>query len=119
VIAFGKLSGKYKFRLFQGAPVSFPGQHMINLVVAIAIIALGLVFCFARGHHAGLDAVHAHDRAGLRARRADHHPDRRRRHAGGGVDAEQLFRVGGGRHRFFARWSDRPARSCRTSCARR
>jgi NAD(P) transhydrogenase subunit beta len=49
VIAFGKLAGKYKFRLFQGAPVSFPGQHMINLVVAIAIIALGLVFCFAPG----------------------------------------------------------------------
>ena len=46
VIAFGKLSGKYKFRLFQGAPVSFPGQHMVNLGVAIAIIALGLVFCF-------------------------------------------------------------------------
>jgi len=49
VIAFGKLSGKYKFRLFQGAPVSFPGQHMINLAVAIAIVALGLVFCFADG----------------------------------------------------------------------
>ena len=49
VIAFGKLAGKYKFRLFQGAPVSFPGQHMINLVLAIAIIALGLVFCFAPG----------------------------------------------------------------------
>src|SRR3546814_7487920 len=28
VIAFGKLSGKYKFRLFQGAPVVFSGQHM-------------------------------------------------------------------------------------------
>ena len=27
VIAFGKLSGKYKFRLFQGAPVQFGGQH--------------------------------------------------------------------------------------------
>ncbi|RSZ59492.1 NAD(P)(+) transhydrogenase (Re/Si-specific) subunit beta [Massilia atriviolacea] len=49
VIAFGKLSGKYKFRLFQGAPVSFAGQHMLNLGIAIAIIALGLVFCFAPG----------------------------------------------------------------------
>ena len=29
VIAFGKLSGKYKFRLFQGAPVTFPGQHVL------------------------------------------------------------------------------------------
>jgi len=49
VIAFGKLAGKYKFRQFQGAPVSYPGQHLINLVVAIAIIVLGLVFCFADG----------------------------------------------------------------------
>ena len=49
VIAFGKLSGKYKFRLFQGAPVRFAGQHMVNLAIAVAIIALGLVFCFAAG----------------------------------------------------------------------
>ena len=49
VLAFGKLSGKYKFRLFQGAPVSFAGQHILNLVIAIAIVALGLVFCFADG----------------------------------------------------------------------
>ena len=49
IIAFGKLSGKYKFRLFQGAPVRFAGQHMLNLGIAIAILALGLVFCFAPG----------------------------------------------------------------------
>jgi len=49
VIAFGKLSGKYKFRLFQGAPVSFKGQHFLNLVLAIAMIALGLIFCLAPG----------------------------------------------------------------------
>ena len=36
VIAFGKLSGKYKFRLFQGTPVSFPGQHKLNLVLGLA-----------------------------------------------------------------------------------
>ena len=46
VIAFGKLSGKYKFRLFQGAPVVFPGQHMLNLVLGIATVALGLAFMF-------------------------------------------------------------------------
>ena len=46
VIAFGKLSGKYKFRLFQGAPVSFAGQHKINLAVGIAILVLGLYFTF-------------------------------------------------------------------------
>ena len=44
VIAFGKLSGKYKFRLFQGAPVSFPGQHKINLVLGLITLALGLAF---------------------------------------------------------------------------
>ena len=46
VIAFGKLSGKYKFRLFQGAPVTFGGQHMLNLVLGVATLALGLVFTF-------------------------------------------------------------------------
>ena len=44
VIAFGKLSGKYKFRLFQGAPVQFAGQHWLNLALGIAMIACGLAF---------------------------------------------------------------------------
>ena len=44
VIAFGKLSGKYKFRFFQGAPVVFKGQHLINLALALATVALGLDF---------------------------------------------------------------------------
>ncbi|TMH00458.1 MAG: NAD synthetase, partial [Betaproteobacteria bacterium] len=44
VIAFGKLAGKYKFRLFQGAPVVFPGQHWLNLVLGLATIALGIAF---------------------------------------------------------------------------
>ena len=46
VIAFGKLSGKYKFRLFQGAPVTFAGQHKLNLVLGLATLGLGLVFTF-------------------------------------------------------------------------
>ena len=46
VIAFGKLSGKYKFRLFQGAPVQFAGQHKLNLVLGLAMLGLGLVFAF-------------------------------------------------------------------------
>ncbi|MFC3106426.1 NAD(P)(+) transhydrogenase (Re/Si-specific) subunit beta [Undibacterium arcticum] len=49
VIAFGKLAGKYKFRLFQGAPVSFKGQHFVNLVLAVAMVGFGLIFCFAPG----------------------------------------------------------------------
>jgi H+-translocating NAD(P) transhydrogenase subunit beta len=46
VIAFGKLSGKYKFRLFQGAPVTFAGQHMLNLVLGLSMVGLGLGFAF-------------------------------------------------------------------------
>jgi H+-translocating NAD(P) transhydrogenase subunit beta len=44
VIAFGKLSGKYKFRLFQGAPVVYPGQHLTNLVLALSMIGFGILF---------------------------------------------------------------------------
>jgi H+-translocating NAD(P) transhydrogenase subunit beta len=42
VIAFGKLSGKYRFRLFQGTPVRFGGQHPLNLVLGLAAI----YFCY-------------------------------------------------------------------------
>ncbi len=44
VIAFGKLSGKYKFRFFQGAPVTFSGQHLINLVLGLSMLGLGIGF---------------------------------------------------------------------------
>jgi NAD(P) transhydrogenase subunit beta len=46
VIAFGKLSGKYKFRLFQGAPVQFAGQHKLNLILGLATLFFGLMFMF-------------------------------------------------------------------------
>ena len=46
VIAFGKLSGKYKFRLFRGAPVQFAGQHKLNLLLGLLMLGLGLVFSF-------------------------------------------------------------------------
>ena len=55
VIAFGKLSGKYKFRLFQGAPVVFSGQHALNAVLGAATVALGLYFTATE--HAGAFAV--------------------------------------------------------------
>jgi H+-translocating NAD(P) transhydrogenase subunit beta len=52
VIAFGKLSGKYKFRLFQGAPVTFTGQHKLNLALGLAAI----FFCFGFWHsQSGMD----------------------------------------------------------------
>ena len=44
VIAWGKLSGTSKFRLFQGAPVTFPGQHWLNL--ALGVLALFFLFGF-------------------------------------------------------------------------
>jgi NAD(P) transhydrogenase subunit beta len=46
VIAFGKLSGKYKFRLFQGQPVTFAGQHKLNLALGLAAV----FFCFGFWH---------------------------------------------------------------------
>jgi len=46
VIAFGKLSGKYKFRLFQGAPVTFSGQHKLNALLGLAAV----FFCFGFWH---------------------------------------------------------------------
>ena len=48
VIAFGKLAnlGK-KFRLFSSSPIVFKGQHMVNLLLAIAMIGLGGAFVMA------------------------------------------------------------------------
>jgi NAD(P) transhydrogenase subunit beta len=44
VIAWGKLSGGSKFRLFQGAPVVFKGQHALN--AALGLAAAFFVFGF-------------------------------------------------------------------------
>jgi NAD(P) transhydrogenase subunit beta len=48
VIAFGKLAnlGK-KFRLFSSSPIVFKGQHIVNLLLAIAMAALGIAFVLA------------------------------------------------------------------------
>jgi NAD(P) transhydrogenase subunit beta len=45
VIAFGKLAGLGKYsRLFSSAPVVFTGQHIVNLLLAVAMIGSGFVF---------------------------------------------------------------------------
>jgi NAD(P) transhydrogenase subunit beta len=45
VIAFGKLAGLGKhFRLFSSAPVVFPGQHWLNLALALVMIGFGIAF---------------------------------------------------------------------------
>ena len=48
IIAFGKLAGLGKqFRLFSSAPIVFTGQHLVNLVLAIVMVAFGLMFVTA------------------------------------------------------------------------
>jgi H+-translocating NAD(P) transhydrogenase subunit beta len=46
VIAFGKLSGTYKFRLFQGAPVQFAGQHKLNLILGLILLGNVAMYTF-------------------------------------------------------------------------
>jgi NAD(P) transhydrogenase subunit beta len=48
IIAFGKLAnlGK-KFRLFSSAPIVFGGQHLVNLLLAVVMVGLGVVFVMA------------------------------------------------------------------------
>jgi len=50
VIAFGKLSGTYKFRLFQGAPVTFPGQHVLNAVLGLALLGLIVAYTMTQSN---------------------------------------------------------------------
>ena len=48
VIAFGKLAGLGKhFRLFSSAPVVFPGQHWLNLALALVMVGFGAAFFMA------------------------------------------------------------------------
>ena len=48
IIAFGKLAGLGKqFRLFSSAPIVFKGQQLTNLLIAVVMIAMGLMFVFA------------------------------------------------------------------------
>ncbi len=48
VIAFGKLAGLGKhFRLFSSAPVVFPGQHWVNLILALVMVGFGAAFFMA------------------------------------------------------------------------
>jgi NAD(P) transhydrogenase subunit beta len=45
VIAFGKLAGLGKhFRPFSSAPVVFPGQHWLNLILGVVMIVFGILF---------------------------------------------------------------------------
>ena len=50
VIAWGKLSGKSKFRLFQGAPVQFAGQHWVNLGLGLLTVFFIFGFWHSQSH---------------------------------------------------------------------
>ncbi|NOT25796.1 MAG: NAD(P)(+) transhydrogenase (Re/Si-specific) subunit beta [Acidobacteria bacterium] len=48
VIAFGKLAGLGKYgRVFSSAPVTFTGQHVVNLALALAMFGFGFAFVTA------------------------------------------------------------------------
>src|SRR5437588_2922599 len=52
VIAFGKLSGKIR-----SAPVVFPGQHWVNLALAIAMVGFGIWFFLSPDEHKWLPYI--------------------------------------------------------------
>ena len=94
VIAFLKLSGR-----MSGKPIMLPGRHVINIALFAALIF------FIYGFYVSQSAMDFWLIVALVAdlRRADHHPDRRRRHAGRDLDAQFLFGMGRRRHRLHAR----------------
>ncbi|KZE32441.1 NAD(P)(+) transhydrogenase (Re/Si-specific) subunit beta [Crenobacter luteus] len=49
VVAFGKLSGK-----FGAKAVTFSGQHLLNLLLAVAMVGFGVVYFFTDSHAAFL-----------------------------------------------------------------
>jgi H+-translocating NAD(P) transhydrogenase subunit beta len=52
VIAFGKLAGLGNYsRLFSSAPVVFPGQHLLNLGLALAMLLSGYYFLDSTPFH--------------------------------------------------------------------
>ena len=87
LIAFAKLNGN-----MSGAPILLPARHLLNIVISVPLIVLSSSF---RASSAGLGLL-GHRRPGVRVRHHADHPDRRRRHAGGGLDAQLLFGLGGG-----------------------
>ena len=92
VIAFAKLQA-----LMSGAPITFPYQHPLNPGIAALLVAADHR---VRCHRRQPVRVLADRHPVVRHRLPADHPDRRRRHAGGRLDAEQLLGLGGLRHRL-------------------
>ena len=97
LIAFGKLSGK-----ISGKPMLLPGRHFAQSGGPAGgdLVRLEVhQHAFGGRRHDAADRDDRH-RAALRHPHGD--GDRRCRHAGGGVDAQQLLRLGSGGDRLHA-----------------
>ena len=110
LIAFGKLNGK-----IGGKPLLLPARHWLNLAGLLVVIWFGREFLNAHSIADGMTAADRDDgdRAFVRHPHGDGHWWCR--HAGGGLDAQQLFRVGRGSNRLHAvqRPADRHRRTGR------
>jgi hypothetical protein len=104
VVAYGKLSGNSSLLPFKidTAAKQLPGGHMLNAAAAAASVLLLILYLSGSGTWRWCCW-----RCWLLHRLSPDHGDRRRGHARGGVDAEQLFGLGGGGDRLLAR--QRPA----------
>jgi hypothetical protein len=102
LIAFGKLNGK-----IGGKPLLLPGRHWLNLVALLVVIWFGKEFLAAHDVQSGHAAPGGDDRDRAALRHPHGHGHRWRRHAGGGIHAQQLFRLGRGGHGLHA--EQRPA----------
>ena len=91
IIAFAKLDGR-----MSGKPIMLPQRHAINVALGVALIVLIALFF----NTASPIAFWANRHRCAGAGRAAHHPNRRRRHARRGVDAQLLFGLGRGWHRL-------------------
>ena len=102
VVAFGKLQG-----VIRSKPLLLPGRHLLNLAAVVACVVLGVLFVAADGRRAACGRSSIKTVLACAPRHPPRDGDRRRRHAGRRLDAQQLFGMGGGGGR---------ASCCRTTC---
>ena len=102
VVAFGKLQG-----LIGSKPLLLPGRHVLNLVALLGCVYLGYLFVSHGEYFAPAVAVARLHRNRVPAWHSPGDGDRRRRHAGRGLDAQQLFGLGRRGRGLHAR--ERPA----------
>jgi len=95
VAAFGKLSGR-----IGGSPLLLPARHWINLAGLLAVFYFGRMFLQAESIEQGMFPVRD-ERDCAFVWHPHGHGHWWRRHAGGGFNAEQLFRMGSCRHGLY------------------